>query len=180
MRKITIGLVIAAVILALLAVPVMAKGGDSGVTIQDGLLTYSPSHYLHGQPLKVGYDIYGYNYQAHMFSGSYANIYLGGEGFPPYEGDTAAYLAQYPAAKFKWYWPYRDDQVIMKWNDAWISNKDCNGDGKLDRPSDNGGSYIGSGAWETNHQSGSEGGDDGKVRRWTYFGERESVPAYAK
>ncbi len=51
----------------------------------------------------------------------------------------------------------------MKWNDAWLSNKDCDEDGLLDRHHGFG-SYIGSGAWLTNHQSGTE---DGK--KWTYF-----------
>jgi hypothetical protein len=61
----------------------------------------------------------------------------------------------------------------MKWNDAWLSNKDCDGDGKLDRyygyPS-----YIGSGAWLTNHQSGEDGGD-----HWTYFVKIVAAPADA-
>jgi hypothetical protein len=35
----------------------------------------------------------------------------------------------------------------MKWNDAWLSNKDCDGDGALDRHYGFA-SYIGSGAWE--------------------------------
>ena len=47
---------------------------------------YSAGHYLHDQVLPTGYDMFGYNYQAHQFSGSYANVYLGGGGFPPYTG----------------------------------------------------------------------------------------------
>ena len=45
--------------------------------------------------------------------------------------------------------PYGADYLIMKWNDAWLSNKDCDSDGLLDRHygSD---FYIGSGAWLTN------------------------------
>jgi len=123
-------------------------------TIQDGMLTYSTGHYLEGKPLIADYDIFGYNYQAHMFNGYYANVYLGRDGFPPYEGDDEAYLADNPGAESKWYWPYRDTQLVMKWNDAWLSKKDCDDDGTLDRHCgyDN---YIGSGAWETNHQSGS-------------------------
>ncbi|MCK4581454.1 MAG: hypothetical protein KAU10_08875, partial [Dehalococcoidia bacterium] len=103
-----------------------------GCTIQDGIIQYSAGHYLGGEPLTVSYDPYGYNYQAHMFKGSIANAYLGKDGFPPYEGDAEAYLAENPGAESKWYWPYRDDELVMKWNDAWLSNKDCNGDGKLD------------------------------------------------
>jgi len=147
-------------------------------TLKDGLVTYSAGHFQAGQPLKVGFDPYGYNYQAHLFNGSYANVYLGGDGFPPYEGDDVTYLAaltstRQAAVQAKWYWPYRDVQLGMKWNDAWISNKDCDGDGKLDRhygyPS-----YIGSGAWETNHMSGGGGND-----QWTYFVKIVAAPADA-
>jgi len=56
----------------------------------------------------------------------------------------------------------------MKWNDSWLSNKDCDGDGKLDRYFGFD-SYIGSGAWLTSHQSGSYVGDDGKEHNWNYF-----------
>jgi len=44
-------------------------------------------------------------------------------------------------------------KLVMKWNDAWLSNQDCDGDGKLDRPLDENGNqyYFGSGAWLTNH-----------------------------
>lgn len=144
-----------------------------GTTIQDGVLTYSAGHYLAGQPLTIGYDIYGYNYQAHLFNGTYANVYLGRDGFPPYEGDTDAYLADNPGAESKWYWPYRDDKLSMKWNDAWLSNKDCDGDGALDRHYGYA-SYIGSGAWLTNHQSGGTGKD-----KWTYFVKIVAAPADA-
>jgi hypothetical protein len=104
--------------------------------------------------LSTGYDPYGYNYQARLFRGSYANVYLGRDGFPPYEDNDEAYLTANPDAENHWTWPYRKVTLIMKWNDAWLSNKDCSVDGSLDRHygSD---SYIGSGAWETNHQYGS-------------------------
>jgi len=132
-------------------------------TLQSGLILYSEGHYLASQPILPGYDIFGYNYQAHMFNGSYFNSYAGGAGLPPYEGDDEAYLVANPTAADHWAWPYRNAQIVMKWNDAWLSNKDCDGDGKLDRhfgfPS-----YIGSGAWETNHQKGE---DDGC--KWEYF-----------
>lgn len=158
--------------LILLAIPsvVTAGDGDACTTIQEGVLMYSEGHHLEGQPLMLGYDPFGYNYQAHMFNGSYANAYLGRDGFPPYEGDTAAYLAENPGAEGKWYWPYRDVQLLMKWNDAWLSNKDCDGDGSLDRHHGYEG-YIGSGAWETNHMSGDDGGD-----HWTYFTKIIAVP----
>jgi hypothetical protein len=122
-------------------------------TIQAGTLEYPAGRYLAGQPLEVGFDAFGYNYQSHLFKGSYANVYLNGDGLPPYEGDEAAYLALSPSAATKWYWPYRDYDVQMKWNDAWMANTDCDGDGKLDRHYGFA-SYRGSGAWQTNQYGG--------------------------
>lgn len=145
----------------------MAKKGGC-TTIQSGELVYSALHFLEGDPLRVGYDPYGYNYQAHMFRGSYANAYLGGAGFPPYDGDDEAYVAENPDAVTHWTWPHRDIRLVMKWNDAWLSSSDCDGDGKLDRYYGFE-SYIGSGAWLTNHQSGTYVGEDGKELKWTYF-----------
>lgn len=144
--------------------------GSNGTTIQEGVLTYSAGHYLEGQPLTVGFDIFGYNYQAHLFRGYYANVYLGGYGFPPYEGDDDAYLEENPKAQNTWCWPYRHTNLIMKWNDAWLSNKDCDGDGKLDRHYGYEG-YIGSGAWLTNHMSGGQG-----ENHWEYFCKIVAVP----
>lgn len=155
-------------LMLLMTVPVMAK--SNGTTIQDDVLLYSAGHYLEGELLMVGYDPYGYNYQAHMFTGYYCNVYLGRDGYPPFEGDIDAYLAENPGAESKWYW-YPDVWLIMKWNDAWLSNKDCDDDGKLDRPAD----YIGSGAWETNHQYGTYE-EDGKVYKWNYFVKIVAVP----
>jgi hypothetical protein len=109
------------------------KGGGGCVSIQEGTLVYPVGHYLEGEPYTTGYDIFGTNYQAHMFNGYYANNYLGRDGYPPYEGDAEAYLAIYPEAAGLWYWEYRDINVVMKWNDAWLSNKDCDGDGSFDR-----------------------------------------------
>ncbi len=135
----------------------------NGPSIQDGVLFYSAGHFLEGQPLTTGYDPFGYNYQAHMFKGSYANAYLGRDGLPPYEGDADSYLAENLDAADHWVWPYRDIELTMKWNDAWLSNKDCDENEVLDRhyPYN---SPVGSGAWLTNHQSGIV---DGKKR--TYF-----------
>ncbi|MHC4624787.1 MAG: hypothetical protein ACYS4W_12890, partial [Planctomycetota bacterium] len=169
-------LTISAIVVVAMSVAVNAT------TIKEGILTYSAGHYLAGQPLKVGYDPYGYNYQAHMFNGWYPNVYLGRDGFPPYEGDAEAYLDANPGAADKWYW-YPDVTIQMKWNDQWLSNQDRDDDGKLDRhygyPS-----YIGSGAWETNHQSGSDTiiDDKGKEKEvhWTYFVKIVAVPSSAQ
>jgi hypothetical protein len=152
-----------------------ADAGQATCTkIQDRVLMYSVGHYLDDQYLQTGFDDYGYNYQGRMFSGLYGNTYLGRDDLPPYEGDTDAYLAEYPDAANKWYWPYRDTQLLMKWNDAWLSNKDCDDDDLLDRhyglPS-----YIGSGAWLTNHMSGTYE-QDGKACHWTYFTKIVAAP----
>jgi len=160
----------------LLAVTLGAKP-KAATTIQDGTLKYAAGHYLAGQPLQTGYDIFGYNYQARMFSGSFFNAYAGGAKLPPYEGDDAAYLAANSTAAGHWAWPYRADQVAMKWNDAWLSNKDADGDGKLDRHYGFS-SYIGSGAWETNHQSGTYE-QDGETYGWNYFVKIVAAPADA-
>lgn len=119
----------------------MLKKATKCTTIQSGTLLASD-----GSVIKTGFDEWGYNYQAHMFNGGYCDAYR-----------NAA-----------WCQGYKDDNLIMKWNDAWLSNQDCDGDGLLDRhygfPS-----YRGSGAWLTNHQSGEYVDADGKVCKWTYF-----------
>lgn len=164
-KKTTAILLITIFLISTFAVAMPAIAKKEGTTIQDGVLTYSDGHYLDNEPLQTGFDIFGYNYQGHMFKGSYANSYLGKDGFPPYTGDDESYLAVNPGAASMWYWPYRYAKLAMKWNDAWLSNKDCDGDGILDRAYENGGNYIGSGAWLTNHQSGEN--EDGT--NWNYF-----------
>lgn len=129
-----------------------AFAGQKGASVVNGTVYYSAGHYLAGQAIPTGYDAYGYNYQAHMFNGSYANAYLGAAGYPPYTGDDESYLAANPGAKSHWAWVYRKYTLKMKWNDAWLSNMDQDGDGKLDRHYGFA-SYIGSGAWLTNHMS---------------------------
>ena len=120
-------------------------------TIQDGTLQTTD-----GRVIETGYDQWGYNYQAHIFNGKYCDAYR-----------NAA-----------WCQPYANDDLEMKWNDAWLSNKDCDGDGLLDRyygyPS-----YIGSGAWLTNHQKGTYLDEKGKKQRWTYFVKIVAAPADA-
>ncbi|MHC4111322.1 MAG: hypothetical protein ACYSUY_09610 [Planctomycetota bacterium] len=161
-------------------------------TIKDGTILYSAGHYMEGFPIMLGNDSFGYNYQAHKFNGSYYNYNTG--GLPPYEGDDDVYYQRLVDEEFaisivkaqelmagKGTWPYRDTDLIMKWNDAWLSNKDCDGDGKLDRYLGFD-SYIGSGAWLTNHMSGSyEAQLNGKTKtaHWTYFVKIVAVPSDA-
>lgn len=147
-------------------------------TIPRGEIPYSAGHYFNTAPniqsISPGYDDFGYNYQAHMFLGSYANSYLGKDGFPPYMDNANVYEAENPTVVDTWYWQYRDVILMMQWNDAWLSNKDCDKDGLLDRHYPLA-TYIGSGAWLTNHQFGIEGEDC----PWNYFTKIVAAPADA-
>jgi hypothetical protein len=146
-------------------------------TLKDGTILYSAGYYLGGQPIPVGVDSYGYNYQAKMFSGSYFNAYANSANLPAYSGDDAAYVLANPAASSHWAWPYRNDRLSMKWNDAWLSNQDSDNDGKLDRhlglPS-----YIGSGAWVNNHMAG-EYDNGGIEESWNYYVKIVAAPSTA-
>jgi hypothetical protein len=134
------------IVLALLWAP-GAEAGTTCTTIQSGTLLASD-----GSVITTGYDQWGYNYQAHMFNGFYCDAYR----------DAA------------WCQPWAEDHLSMKWNDAWLSNEDCDGDGKLDRhygfPS-----YIGSPAWLTNHMYGTYE-DNGATCEWDYFTKIVAVP----
>lgn len=151
----------------------VAEEGQAVTTLADGVLLYPA-----GQPIPAVTDPYGYNYQDHTFKGSYANAYLGRDGFAPYQGDDETYLAAHPSAAEKWYWPYRGIQLLMKWNDAWLSNQDGDGDGKLDRYPGSG-SYIGSGAICANHQSGEYEDAEGNACQWRYVATIAAAPADA-
>lgn len=127
----------------------LEKPGDCA-TIQGGTITD-----VNGNPITVGYDKWGYNYQAMMFNGFFGNYSR--PAIPVTSGD----------------------KLMMKWNSAWLSNQDCNSDGKLDRHF---GflTYIGSGAWLTNHQSG-EYIDlvTGNTCKYTYFVKIIAAPSDA-
>jgi hypothetical protein len=118
-------------------------------TIPQGKITDSA-----GNPLQTGNDAWGYNYQAQIFNGYDANSSR--TGVPVTEGDS----------------------LVMKWNDAWLSNQDCDNDGHLDvhfgYPT-----YQGSGAWLTNHMSGTYE-MDGKTYHWTWFLKIVAVPLDAQ
>lgn len=116
------------------------NGKTDCATIQSGGIVDT-----NGNTILVGYDQWGYNYQAKMYNGLYNNY---SRPDPPLTED--------------------DTILMMKWNDAWLSNKDCDGDTKLDRHFGFV-SYIGSGAWLTNHQQGTYIDADGNECHWTYF-----------
>lgn len=128
------------------ALVVMAKPAVCA-TIQDGTIIDSA-----GQPIKMGYDKFGYNYQAHEFNGTYDGSDRNLDG--TYWGSAGDYV---------------DDKLIMKWSDPWLSNKDCNGDHKLDRGLEDG--VVGgiSKGWLTNQIQGDYTDTEGKVQHYTYF-----------
>lgn len=114
-----------AVFTALILVGSVMAASTKCTPIKSGTLLDSS-----GNTIGLGYDQWGYNYQANMFNGWYDN---NPRPSTPVTGG---------------------DWLMMKWNNAWLSNVDCDGDSKLDRhfgfPS-----YVGSGAWLTNHAGGS-------------------------
>jgi hypothetical protein len=101
-----------------------------------------------GIVIKVGYDQWGYNYQAHMFNGLYENY-----------SRPATVVTE------------GTENLVMKWSDNWLANVDCNGDHKLDRGLDSktGVSTGISMGWVTNHFEGDYLGSDGELHHYTYF-----------
>lgn len=128
-----------------------SKPSKDCTTIQSGKLVTSD-----GSVIETGNDLWGYNYQARKFNGMYCDSYRDAE----------------------WCQPYKDIKLQMKWNDAWLSNKDCDGDGLLDRHYGND-SYVGSGAWLTNHMSGEYEDAEGNRCTWNYFVKIIAAPADA-
>ncbi len=92
----------------------------------------------------------GYNYFGYNYQ---AHIYNGNYGYP-------------------------DWHLVMKWNNAWLSNKDCDGDGMLDRHFGFD-SYIGSGAWLTNHWTTTYYDENGNECEYDEFTKIIAVPADA-
>jgi len=138
----------ASVLLALtVAHPAAAAPAAKCATIQGGTITDSA-----GSTLTVGFDQYGYNYQAHLFVGTYDSVDRNLDG--KYWGSTGDYV---------------DDALIMKWSDDWLSNTDCDGDGKLDRGIP--GAYGTSRGWETNQVTGDydSDGNGSQDAHYTYF-----------
>lgn len=116
--------------------------------IQDGTITDSV-----GQTIKVGFDQFGYNYQAHQFVGTYDSSDRVLDG--TYWGSTGDYV---------------DDKLMMKWSDEWLANVDCNDDGKLDRGLVNGVYTTGiSYGWLTNHIEGEYLDGSGVEQHYTNF-----------
>ncbi len=119
---------------------VEAEKPSNCATIQGGTIKDTS-----GNVIKIGVDKYGYNYEAHLFNG--------------YEGNYSR-----PATLVA-----SGNKLSMKWSDSWLSNVDCNNDGKLDRGLVDG--IVGgvSKGWLTNHYVGSYPDGDGKEQKFTDF-----------
>lgn len=119
------------------------------MTIRDGLTDSL------GKPLVLGFDAFGYNYQAHLFNGTYDSVDRQLDG--TFWGSTGDFV---------------DDRLRMKWSDDWLSNKDCNGDGKLDRgaPGSAGYPFVSQG-WLTNQVEGDydSDGDGSQDAHYAWF-----------
>lgn len=149
MKRISVLLALLAAFITALSLAVSTASAATCTTIQDGTLTDSA-----GNLIVLGYDQFGYNYQAHMFNGTYDSSDRVLDGL--YWADPASA-------------DYADDSLIMKWSDPWLANVDCNFDGKLDRGLVDGvvgGTSLG---WLTNQNEGDYTDGDGVVQHYTYF-----------
>lgn len=122
-------------------------GKKTCATIQSGSIVDS-----FGNPLSVGQDEFGYNYQAHSFNGTYDSSDRQIDG--TYFGSTGDFV---------------DDRLAMKWSDPWLSNLDCNGDNLLDRGLENGVVGGTSKGWLTNHIEGEYIDVNGDSQHYTYM-----------
>lgn len=130
---------------------VLAEKADKSekcTTIKDGGLKT-----LDGDDISTGFNDRGYNYQAKIFDGKYCDVYSEDEYCDENE----------------------DVDLVMKWNDAFLGTKDCDGDTLLDQFSGHEG-YIGSGAWLTHHMSGTYENEEGKSCNWNAFRKIVAAP----
>lgn len=140
-----------AIVAAITAIAALSSSAafakPSCANIQSGTITDSV-----GNPISVGFDQFGYNYQAHLFAGTYDSSDRTLDG--TYWGSTGDYV---------------DDKLSMKWSDDWLANRDCDGNGKLDRGS--AAPYGTSQGWLTNQVVGDydSDGDGTQDAHYTYF-----------
>lgn len=128
--------------------------GNTCARIQDGTILASD-----GIVITTGIDRWGYNYQAQTFSGPYM------------------YAARSECTGETWCDFVMGVDLRMKWNDAWMSNTDCDNDGILDRHYGLD-SYVGSGAWFTNRISG-QYEFEGSTCTWDRFLKIVAIPVGA-
>ena len=101
-------------------------------------------------PILPGVDEWGYNFEKHSFEGKYCDSYHNAD----------------------WCKEWADEDLKMRWNDAWLSNEDCDYDGNLDRPSE----WVGSGAWLVMFRSGSYIDESGVLHQWSRHLRVQAIP----
>jgi len=143
MRRLTVGLLVVAASLLFVQAVAAQTAVCVPVKIQSGGVMDSV-----GNSVTLGYDKYGYNYQAHMFNGLYDNY-----ARPTNVVETGAV------------------KLMMKWSDDWLANVSCTPDGKLARGYDaKARTFTGiSQGWLTNHMEGDCETSDGDSVHVTYF-----------
>ncbi|NRB38912.1 MAG: hypothetical protein HRU20_10665 [Pseudomonadales bacterium] len=109
-----------------------------------------------GEVITKSEDQWGYNYKKHSFNGGYCDAYQGAD----------------------WCMEYNDIHVTMKWNNAWMSKKDCDYDGTLDRHWGHD-SFIDSRAKLTTAQHGEYIDDFGAIQHWFIEQKIKAVPSEA-
>ena len=166
MKKVLLALVMAVLfIVGLVGYSAAVYAGNSQcVKIQSGEIIGSD-----GAVIYPGYNEWGYNYGARMYNGDFCDYH------PVYRPGGASH---------DWCVEnYGDVTLMMKWSDEWLSNKDCNGDGALDRGYScdpvNANSSDCPGAWLTNHEWGSYLGDNGEMCDYYTFTKMVAAPADA-
>ncbi len=129
-----------AITLKLSTTPALADKPSNCATIKGGTITDTK-----GNLVVLGYDKWGYNYEAHMFNGFADNFSR------PTTPVTSG------------------DKLNMKWGDAWLANVDCNYDGKLDRGLVDGTVSGTSMGWLTNQYVGNYTDTSGNAQHYTDF-----------
>lgn len=152
MKKVYILLALAAV-LTFITTPAQTQENSSGTCrkISDGGITYR------GKPITSGYNKWGCNFEGHIFNGIYDN-----------------HLMPEPPLVV-------GDNLIIKWNEAWLSSKNCNPNPSVTELDRNNGSrdYRGTGAWITNHATGTYL-ENGFTCKWSDFAKVVAVPKEAQ
>lgn len=115
-------------------------------SILHGDFVYPPGHYLAGETIRPGHDIFGVDLHSQTNNTNHMNHVLCWDGLPPYEGDDEAYFQRLVDEGFaldlaeaqammeaKPLWWCRTWRCVAWWNDGLLSNDvDLNDDGYLD------------------------------------------------
>lgn len=141
-------------IILLSVVPCFAEkpynpGRDFCAQISDGTI-YQGDNIT---PVLPGVDEWGYDYERHSFEGKYCDAYQDAE----------------------WCQEWAEEDLKMRWNDAWLSNEDCDYDHHLDYPKSYD-EWVGSGAWLVMFRSGSYIDVNGVPHQWSRHVKVQAIP----